>query len=76
MRNAWSWYWAAWIVVGFAIPETIALIANPDNTLSDQVWRWFGVQQGASIWHWSVLHIALLGFMVWLTIHFAWGIWR
>ncbi len=72
----WQWYWALWLAVGFVVPETWALLTNPRNTLSDTVWKWFGVQEGVPIWHWSVLHFALLAFMIWLAGHFAWRIWR
>lgn len=72
----WQWYWAIWLGVFFVIPETWALIRNPKNTLSWVVWGWFGVREGVPIWHWSILHLALLLFMVWLLGHFAFGIWR
>ena len=74
--TGWSWYWAAWLVVGFAVPETYALLTNSRNTLSDTVWSWFGVRTGMPIWQWNVLHIALLGFLVWLLGHMAFRIWR
>ncbi len=74
--TAWQWYWLAWILGGFAAPETIALIRNPRDTLSETVWSWFGVKTGMPIWQWNVLHIALLAFMVWLLGHMAFRIWR
>ena len=37
--NGWSWYWLAWLVAGFGVPEGIALATNPRNTLSYQVWN-------------------------------------
>ena len=76
MSKAWQIYWGTWIVAGFVIPETWALVSRKPNTLSDTVWHWFGVHQGVPIWHWSVLHLALLAFVVWLAGHFAFGIWR
>lgn len=74
--SGWAWYWLAWLVVGFGVPETIALIHNPEDTLSDTVWSWFGVKTGMPIWQWNVLHIALLLFMIWLLGHMAFRIWR
>lgn len=74
--SGWSWYWLLWIVVGFAVPETIALVRNPKDTLSDTVWSWFNVKTGMPIWQWNVLHVALLGFLIWLLGHMAFRIWR
>jgi hypothetical protein len=74
--NAWSWYWLTWIIVGFGLPETMAVLTSPRNTLSDTVWHWFGVREGMPIWHWSILHIVLLLFMAWLFGHMVFGIWR
>lgn len=73
---AWKIYWAVWIVVGFLVPETVALLTNPGNTLSDTVWSWFGVKEGVPVWHWNVLHFALLAFMVWLLGHMAFRWWH
>lgn len=72
----WSWYWALWLVVGFGVPECIALL-NKDygDTLSDTVWSWFGVFRDQAPWHWGVLHFLLAAFMVWLTCHFVFRIW-
>lgn len=74
--NGWAWYWLGWVVIGFGLPETIAIARDPDDTLSDTVWRWFGVREGMPIWQWNILHIALLAFMVWLFGHMVFGIWR
>lgn len=72
----WQLYWAAWIVIGFVVPETWALLTNPRNTLSDTIWSWFGVKTGVPLWQWNVLHFALLGFLIWLLGHMAFRIWR
>jgi len=75
--NGWQWYWAGWILVGFAVPETIALATGRyKDTLSETVWSWFGVRTGMPIWQWNVLHLLLLAFMVWLLGHMAFRIWR
>lgn len=71
----WRIYWALWIVMGFMIPETIALILGK-GTLSDTIWYWFRVKDGIPIWHWTILHFFLLAFMVWLLGHMAFRIWR
>lgn len=74
--TGWQWYWLLWLVVGFAVPETIALIQKPENTLSYTVWDWFGVKAGVPISHWTLLHFLLLLLLIWLIGHFAFGIWR
>ena len=74
--GAWQWYWLLWIIVGFTVPETAALVTNPRNTLSDTVWAWFDVKTGMPIWQWNVLHVTLLMFMVWLFGHMVFRIWR
>lgn len=74
--NGWRLYWLLWLIAGFAAPETIALIRNPKNTLSYAVWDWFGVHEGVPLAHWTVLHVLLLAFMLWLFFHFVFGIWR
>lgn len=71
----WHAYWLLWIGVGFVVPETIALITGK-GTLSDTIWRWFGVKDGISITHWTVLHFFLLAFMVWLFGHMVFRLWR
>ena len=73
--NAWRWYWLLWLGA-FVAPETIALVRNPKNTLSYAVWDWFGVKAGVPLSHWTVLHVLLLAFMVWLFFHFVFGVWR
>ena len=74
--TGWQWYWLAWILAGFAVPETIALVRDPRDTLSWTVWGWFGVREGVPIWQWNLLHILLLLFMVWLFGHMVFRIWR
>lgn len=70
-------YWAAWLLLGFGIPETIALVSHhPENTLSEVVWRWFDVLPGQTLWQWKFVHFILLAFLVWLAGHLAFRIWR
>lgn len=72
----WRIYWALWILVGFMVPESIALWRGKGETLSDTIWKWFGVKEGISLTHWTVLHFFLLAFMIWLLGHMAFRIWR
>jgi hypothetical protein len=72
----WQYYWLAWLVVGFLVPETWALFTKPQNTLSETVWGWFGVMRNQPISQWSIQHYILLAFVVWLAAHLAFRIWR
>ena len=69
-------YWIVWLVLGFGVPETVALASgHPEWTLSDTVWRVFAVTDPRP-WHWKVAHLILACFMLWLTGHFVFRIWR
>jgi hypothetical protein len=74
-----KWYHAFWTVL-FAIGsgfELVALITrNYAWTLSETVWQFFDVLPGQTIWQWRFLHLLLFAFMAWLTVHFAFRIWR
>jgi uncharacterized membrane protein YhaH (DUF805 family) len=71
------WYWAAFLLLGFLVPETIALIRRrPQDTLSDTVWRWCEVTPGSTMAHWTALHVFVALFMGWLWFHIVFGIWR
>lgn len=44
--NAWDWYWIAWLLLGFGIPEAYALYRavkyNEEGcTLSENIRQWF-----------------------------------
>jgi hypothetical protein len=61
--NLWSLYWLLWLVIGFFIPEMIAILSgNVQNTLSDQFWHLEG--NGATFWRWMVAST-----FAWLFLH-------
>jgi len=63
-----SWAWVGWLLA-FLVIEGLALFnKKKGDTLSENVWRWFGVKSGKSL-----RTMGLLGFMTWLTIHFVSG---
>ena len=74
--SGWRIYWLLWLIAGFAVPETYGLFRNPQATLSETVWDWFGVMKSQSISQWSVQHYILLVFVIWLAGHMAFRIWR
>lgn len=86
--NGWTWAWVGWLAYFLAV-EAAAVIASyrahragradPRDTLSEHVWFWFGVNSGgtgvmrdSNAWA-RVRRVVLVGFMAWLTIHFAAG---
>lgn len=72
MRSSalFSLYWALWLVVGFGVPEGIALATgHPEWTLSDQVWRAEGTGQ-------TFVRYFVGAFLVWLLLHMVWRLFR
>lgn len=68
--NYWSLYWLAWLLIGFGVPEGIALFSGkPQNTLSYQVWHLEG--NGATFARFWVA-----AFLLWLLIHMVWNTFR
>lgn len=78
----WNWMSFYWIVVWFGVlflgPELFWLWKNPKNTLSYQVWHLEGLdfQHLFSVNNWSFGHYVVFAMMVWLTLHFAFGLFR
>lgn len=75
--NWWDWYWLAWLLLGFALPEAYALYRairykEQGGTLSENVREWFATD----VRGWSdksgtakIRRILLLLGMTWLIIH-------
>lgn len=80
--TGWGWYWIAWAVLGFGIPETYGLLRNAQDTLS---WQWWGIERidfghpfdfaGWTPAHWAIA-VVFFAFVVWLAGHIVLGIWR
>lgn len=72
--DGWTIAWLVWLA-GFAIIEGAAFVktVNGQGTLSNNVWRWFGIRSH----HWTpwvvVRRVALLLFLIWLTLHLTTG---
>lgn len=65
--NGANWYWLLWLVIGFGLPETIALATgHPERTLSWSVWQLRDLCKLAFYVLWIVL-------VAWLTGHFFTG---
>lgn len=75
--NYWRLYWLIFLLGGFLVPETVALIRKrPGDTLSEAVWHWCQVTPGNTFTTWTALHVLVAFFMVWLFVHLVLGYWR
>lgn len=74
-------WWPLWLVVvalGFAVPETVALVSNGEGgTLSEMTREWLGLDPdgGGMTAGWVVLTVVLAGFAVWFPVHLKKGWW-
>lgn len=74
-------WWPLWIVLvalGFAVPETVALVSPGDGgTLSEMTREWLGISADGGGWTagWVVLTAALAAFAVWFPVHLKKGWW-
>ncbi|MEU7905872.1 hypothetical protein [Actinoplanes sp. NPDC049118] len=75
--DTWAWLWIGWIGL-FAVLEGVALARKaPDDTLSEHVWRWFGIGRPGNrptMSGWVQLRrFALLAGLAWLAFHLLTG---
>jgi hypothetical protein len=72
-------YWVYWLVVGFGVPEFLALRTKTDGdlnprSLSRNTWMWFAITgKGKGAAAWRIRRLALLVLMAWLSMHFLTG---
>lgn len=67
-----TWYWIAWIVLGFGVPEFYAIFRGEyQNTLSDNTWAWFSIRGKGRFWR--LRRFALASFLFWLSLHLLTG---
>ncbi len=67
--------WIGWLVY-FIVVEAVAIYrTTKGDTLSEHVWLWFGAgkHHKPGLWGW-VRRLILTGFLVWLTVHFLFGV--
>lgn len=70
------WYWTAWLLVGFCVPEFIALFRRNGGTLSEFVWHLCDVTPGRTDWSWTFIHLFVFLFLAWLLVHLSFGLFR
>lgn len=71
--NGWTLYWIIWVVVGFLLPEIIALSKpGKGDTLSEQIWMLYDNSTFGKFATWMVT-----AFLAWTIVHFItrgrWG---
>lgn len=77
--SVWTWAWLAWIAAFLAIEGLALADKDREDTLSEHVWKWFGVRgPDAGLKGWpTVLGLAarglLLIFLTWLLLHLSFG---
>lgn len=71
-----TWWWIVWIVVGFGVPEGLALVRSKrGDTLSEHTWKWFSLKGDKSRLRplQVVARFGFLAFWAWLSFHFLAG---
>jgi hypothetical protein len=66
--SPWTWAWMAWLVVFLCI-EIPAAIKRKGATLSEHVWKWFGIRTKDKGYRWK--RLVLAGFLIALSCHFV-----
>lgn len=70
MLNAWWLVWLGIILVGFAVPEWVAIRnKQTGDTLSENIRRWLRTDTPGGGWTWLGVWVTLLGVWVWLCGH-------
>ena len=66
------------LVVGFGVPEAIAIVhPGEGGTYSEVLRGWLGTEDGGAGWGWWLLTAILAGFAVWFPIHLrSWWPWE
>jgi hypothetical protein len=66
--STWTWAWMAWLLVFLCI-EIPAAIKRKGATLSEHVWKWFGIRTKDKGYRWK--RLVLAGFLIALSCHFV-----
>lgn len=65
----WPYIWLAWAVIGLTLELWALNDKAKGDTLSEQVWSLVALARKHKVV--GLLHIGLIGFFVWLGLHFA-----
>lgn len=71
--SGWTVLWLMWIAMFFAIEVPAILDKDRGDTLSEHVWKWFGITNKSR--GYKLRRVILVFFLVWLVIHFLTGGW-
>ena len=70
----WTRAWYIWIASFFVIEGSALARRRPQDTLSDHVWRWFGIpQHNAPPMGLRTRRLVLIASLSWLVSHFLSG---
>jgi hypothetical protein len=76
----WTVGWLAWLGAFVALEGPALMNKTQGDTLSEHVWKWFATSRadmkkdnGKTTGWVRVRRVILVGFMAWLSIHFATG---
>jgi hypothetical protein len=78
----WAYYWLVWFFGLFLAPELYWVFKNPDNTVSDNTWRFesLNFQHPFDFASWTPVHwvfaVVYLLLMTWLFLHLVFGLLR
>ncbi len=70
---SWTVGWALWLVMFLAIEGAALFNKERGDTLSEHVWKWFGIKGKPKGYKWR--RFAFLSFWAWLSVHFFTGGW-
>lgn len=74
--TAWRWYWLLLIVIGFGVPEAVAILRKETHkTFSAAWWQWLGAFRKAK-YRWA-RGVSFITFWCGLGLHFyeGWPAW-
>ncbi|HEY2088589.1 MAG TPA: hypothetical protein VGH54_21540 [Mycobacterium sp.] len=71
------WYWAVWFLIGFGVPEGIAMVRRHyQDTLSWTVWRWCDIVPGNTFGQFTFLRYLLIVGLLFAFLHLGFGLLR
>lgn len=69
LRRGYTAFWLGWLAA-FLVVEAVAVVnRRAGDTLSENVWHWFGVKARPQPWITWPLRVGLL----WLLVHLGFG---
>ncbi len=76
LMSGYRYLWLAWGFAFLVLEFTAIIRRRYQDTLSDFIWRLCDTVPGSTPLQYTAVHVLTIGFMIWLTIHIGFGIWR